>query len=202
MVLIRSARRSDTSSTATLSVAAFAHDELYCYLNPHKARYPDHFRDYFLRRHKLRLVDPTFHFLVAELEPGDDGYVGDGDNVVGYAIWTRKSPNPDAVAATTSWGQRRQRRTWAEFLYPRLPPRPSAVLRPLRPDHGANGAVAFCLGSVRGGPGAVASVQLGGRAGVSGEGDSVQTHGLWARSCEEGRSACDADGESAGGTGI
>ncbi|KAL9043786.1 MAG: hypothetical protein Q9214_003039, partial [Letrouitia sp. 1 TL-2023] len=116
MVLIRSARRTDTPSTATLSVAAFAHDELYCYLNPHKRRFPDHFRDYFLRRYKLRLADPTFHFLVAELEAGDEGYVregGDGDNVVAYAIWTRKSLNPslslDGVAAI-------RRQTWAEWV--------------------------------------------------------------------------------------
>lgn len=112
MVLIRSARRTDTPATATLSVAAFAHDELYCYLNPHKTSYPDHFRNYFLRRYKLRLVDPAFHFLVAELEPGDEGYVGeggDGDNVVGFAIWTCKSPSPspDSVAAS-------RRQTWAE----------------------------------------------------------------------------------------
>ncbi|KAI4157638.1 MAG: hypothetical protein LQ342_008122 [Letrouitia transgressa] len=114
MVLIRSARRTDTPATATLSVAAFAHDELYCYLNPHKTSYPDHFRNYFLRRYKLRLVDPAFHFLVAELEPGDEGYVGeggDGDNVVGFAIWTCKSPSPspDSVAAS-------RRQTWAEWV--------------------------------------------------------------------------------------
>lgn len=87
-------------------------------------------------------------------------------------------------------------------LHPRLPARPRVVLPQFSPDHGPRIAVAFCLGSVRAGPGAVASVQLGGRAGVSREGDSVQTHGLGAGYREEGRSARDADDESEGGTGV
>ena len=111
-MLIRPARRSECSQTATLSVAAFRDDELYRYLDPYQDQYPAHYRDYFLRRHKLRFVTPEYHFFVATLEEGDEGYeAGDeAEQVVGYSMWSRKGESDVAKR----WNRKQ---TWAECEY-------------------------------------------------------------------------------------
>lgn len=91
---IRPATLSDFSSTASMSVDAFWNDELYEYTNPWRSQYPDHFRDLFLRRHRLRYWSPGCVFYVAVTDLGHDVYPA--GRVVGYAIWERRGTSDAA----------------------------------------------------------------------------------------------------------
>lgn len=120
---IRRATPGDLSTTATFSVPAFMHDELYRFTYPFAARYPEDFRQYYLRKHKQRNAQPGYVFWVAILDPADEAEehapkqkaaqvddaplkgVGD-EKVVGYAIWHRYGQSEQAKC----W----QSQTWAE----------------------------------------------------------------------------------------
>ncbi|KAI4176996.1 MAG: hypothetical protein LQ348_005904 [Seirophora lacunosa] len=120
---IRRATPGDLSTTATFSVPAFIHDELYRFSYPFAARYPEDFRQYYLRKHKQRNAQAGYVFWVAILDPADEAEehapkqkaaqvddaplksVGD-EKVVGYAIWHRYGQSEQAK----SW----QSQTWAE----------------------------------------------------------------------------------------
>ncbi|KAL9012644.1 MAG: hypothetical protein Q9173_002599 [Seirophora scorigena] len=122
---IRRATPRDFSTTATFSVPAFIHDELYRFTNPFAARYPEDFRQYYLRKHKQRNALPGYVFSVAILDPADQAEEhapkqkaaqvdeaqqrNDGeDKIVGYAIWRRYGESEQAK----SW----QSQTWAEWF--------------------------------------------------------------------------------------
>lgn len=89
------AKPENFSSTASMSVDAFWNDELYVYTNTRRDQYPNHFRDLFLRRHRLRYWTPGYIFHVAVTDEGDDGHT-EGGTVVGYAIWERRGTNDAA----------------------------------------------------------------------------------------------------------
>ena len=86
---IRLATAHDVSETATLSVSAFADDELLEWMNPQRAAYPAHYRAAFLLRYQERFWSPNFVFYVAETDEGDEDWSGAAE-VVGYAIWSRR----------------------------------------------------------------------------------------------------------------
>ncbi|KAL8707719.1 MAG: hypothetical protein Q9220_007299 [cf. Caloplaca sp. 1 TL-2023] len=110
---------------ATFSAAAFADDELYGFTNPYLAEYPMSFRDYFLRKIRLRNVLPDHTFWVAVLDERDemtqaagdqshgsgsssqDVVAPDGEVVVGYADWSRYGDSDAAkqwqVQSWTDW---------------------------------------------------------------------------------------------------
>jgi len=92
---IRPATPADFSATASISTAAFWNDELYEYTNPWREQYPDHFRDFFLRRHRLRYWSPGFVFQVVVTDAGDKGHTP-GGTIVGYSIWQRKGTSEEA----------------------------------------------------------------------------------------------------------
>lgn len=94
---LRPATLADFSATASMSVDAFWNDELYVYTNPWRAQYPDHFRDLFLRRHRLRHWSPGFVFQVVETDEGDKGH-RPGGTIVGYAVWERRGTSDAAKA--------------------------------------------------------------------------------------------------------
>ena len=92
---IRPVTPEDFSSTASISVDAFWNDELYDYTNRWRAQYPDHFRDSFLRRHRLNYWSPSTTFHVAVTDHGDEGHVP-GGKVVGYSVWERRGSSVEA----------------------------------------------------------------------------------------------------------
>ena len=100
---LRPATLADLPATASMSVDAFWNDELYVYTNPWRTRYPDDFRDSFLRRNRRRYWSPDFICHVAVTDPGDEGHRS-GGRVVGYAVWERKGTSEEAKA----W----RRQTW------------------------------------------------------------------------------------------
>ncbi|KAL8926557.1 MAG: hypothetical protein Q9208_002884 [Pyrenodesmia sp. 3 TL-2023] len=69
---IRRAVPSDFPTTATFSVPAFLNDELYRFLFPFAAQYPEDFRNFFLQRHRRREVSPGQIYWVAVLDPIDE----------------------------------------------------------------------------------------------------------------------------------
>ncbi|KAL8647044.1 MAG: hypothetical protein Q9210_005790 [Variospora velana] len=122
---IRRATPGDLSITSTFSVPSFIHDELYQFTNPFAARYPEDFRQYYLRTHRQRNVLPGYVFWVATLDPADlpeergvenmEAQVDDArmkhdhdEKVVGYATWRRYGESEEA--------KRWQLQTWAEWL--------------------------------------------------------------------------------------
>ncbi|KAL8853029.1 MAG: hypothetical protein Q9221_002059 [Calogaya cf. arnoldii] len=62
---IRRAVASDFATAASISVSALAKDELYRYTNPYAGQEPSSFRDFLLRRVKLRNVLPGYVIWVA-----------------------------------------------------------------------------------------------------------------------------------------
>jgi hypothetical protein len=94
---LRPAEPSDFSATASMCVDAFWDDELYKYTNVWREQYPEHFRDHFLRRHRLRYWSAGHVFHVAVTDEGDIGqFPGEGEKVVGYAIWQRRGTSQTA----------------------------------------------------------------------------------------------------------
>ena len=86
---IRLATAHDVPATASLSVSAFANDELFEWMCPHRTVYPTHFRAHFLLRYQARFWSSDFVFYVAETDKCDDDWSGAAE-VVGYAIWSRR----------------------------------------------------------------------------------------------------------------
>ena len=94
---IRPATLADCSTTATLSVRGFENDELFEWMNPHRAKYPEHFRYYFLNRQHMRYWSPDQVFYVAVTDEQDHDWCG-VSQVVGYAIWQRQGDTEAARA--------------------------------------------------------------------------------------------------------
>ncbi|KAL8678737.1 MAG: hypothetical protein Q9186_004928 [Xanthomendoza sp. 1 TL-2023] len=69
---IRRAVNSDCPTTAAFSVAAFSKDYLYQCTHPYAVQNPTRFRNYFLRRQKLRNLLPGFITWVAIIDEEDD----------------------------------------------------------------------------------------------------------------------------------
>ncbi|KAL8691730.1 MAG: hypothetical protein Q9224_004108 [Gallowayella concinna] len=69
---IRRAVNSDFPTTAAFSVAAFSKDYLYQCTHPYAVQNPTRFRNYFLRRQKLRNLLPGFITWVAIIDEEDD----------------------------------------------------------------------------------------------------------------------------------
>ena len=108
---VRPAQLSDFPQTADIALAGFSQDELFDFTNPYKDKYPQDFRDWHFRQHRLRYWLPGFVVQVAVLEDTDTedheaqtvGGVGEkesgssgnrdgeraGEKVVGFAIWYR-----------------------------------------------------------------------------------------------------------------
>ncbi|CAL8585009.1 hypothetical protein XPA_010589 [Xanthoria parietina] len=121
---IRRAVTSDFPKAASISVAAFAKDELYHYTNPYAGQQQSSFRGFMLRRLKLRNVLPGYITWVAvttEIQDLQDGApdqeVGSergrrgeepDETVIGYAVWNRHGKS----AAARGW----QTQSWAEWL--------------------------------------------------------------------------------------
>lgn len=119
---IRRAVTSDFPKAASISVAAFAKDELYHYTNPYAGQQQSSFRGFMLRRLKLRNVLPGYITWVAvttEIQDLQDGApdqeVGSergrrgeepDETVIGYAVWNRHGKS----AAARGW----QTQSWAE----------------------------------------------------------------------------------------
>lgn len=102
---IRLAEPTDFSAAASMSVDCFWNDELYVYTNRWREQFPDHFRDFFLRRHRLQYWSPAYIFFVAVTDPGDHGHRL-GGRVVGYTVWQRKGTSEEAKRWQTGtyWG--------------------------------------------------------------------------------------------------
>ena len=94
----------DFSTTADISLYCYWQDELYDFTNAQKKRYPSHFRDSFLRRHRLNHNSPRFAFCVAVTDEGESGHT-EGGRVIGYAIWYRYG--------TSEQAQRRHKDTYS-----------------------------------------------------------------------------------------
>ena len=92
---IRLATAHDVPATASLSVSAFANDELFEWMSPHRAAYPTHFRAQFLLRYQTRFWSSDYVFYVAETDEGDKDWSGAAE-VVGYAIWSRRGNSETA----------------------------------------------------------------------------------------------------------
>ncbi|KAL8726130.1 MAG: hypothetical protein Q9181_006167 [Wetmoreana brouardii] len=125
---IRRATPLDSPTAATFSVPAFLTDELYQYTHPYAAENQISFRDFYLRRFKLRQVSPGYVVFVAIAESSDDrekyrpneaadphdnmgslqGECSTEEEVVGYAMWYRHGDSEEA--------KRWQTQSWAEFL--------------------------------------------------------------------------------------
>ncbi|MDI1484888.1 MAG: hypothetical protein OHK93_000022 [Ramalina farinacea] len=114
----RPATPADIPTIATISAAAFQNDELYNFTNPYFRTHQRNFRDYFLRRARIRFWTPGFVFYVAETDPwdspppprpppsspnpdndGDETIIrgAEGGEVVGYALY---HPHPPAGTRT------------------------------------------------------------------------------------------------------
>lgn len=123
---IRRAVSSDFPITASFSVPAFLDDELYRFLFPFAAQYPEDFRNFFLQRHRQRDLLPGQIYWIAVLDPTDGlkaHWVGhhdeesvdrkqaenhEGGRVVGFALWRRYGDSEEAK----QW----QTQTWAECM--------------------------------------------------------------------------------------
>ena len=106
---IRPATPDDFFYTASMSVDCFWNDELHEYINPKRGQYPSHYRDAFLRRHRLRYWSPEIVFYVAVTDPGDKDHLP-GGKVVGYSAWERKGTSEIAKSwRKYTWRGCRQR---------------------------------------------------------------------------------------------
>ena len=94
---IRPATLADCSTAATFSVPGFENDELFEWLNPRRAEYPEDFRCFFLRRYHMRYWSPDHVFYVAVTDEQDHEWSGESQ-VVGYAIWQRRGDTQAARA--------------------------------------------------------------------------------------------------------
>jgi hypothetical protein len=82
-------------------------DELFEYLCPRRKEYYSHFRDFFLRRQKMRLSTPGWVLRVAVTDAGDWGTEHKGGEIVGYAAWERIGNDPAALkwkSENSGWG--------------------------------------------------------------------------------------------------
>ncbi|KAI4262073.1 MAG: hypothetical protein L6R42_002742 [Xanthoria sp. 1 TBL-2021] len=122
---IRRAVASDFPTAASISVAAFAQDELYQYRYPYAGQQQSSFRDFFLRRLKLRNVLPGYIIWVAVTK--ESQYLKDGapdqalgsetgrtsedpgETIIGYAVWCRHGRSAEAGSwQTQSWVDSKQ----------------------------------------------------------------------------------------------
>lgn len=102
---LRSVTPEDFFYTASMSVDAFWNDELYVYTNARRGQYRNHFRDSFVRKHRMRYWTPGSVFQVAVTDEGDDGHTK-GGKVVGFATWERRGTSDVAKSwqKDTCWG--------------------------------------------------------------------------------------------------
>ncbi|KAL8647908.1 MAG: hypothetical protein Q9226_006233 [Calogaya cf. arnoldii] len=119
---IRRAVASDLATAASISVSALSTDELYRYTNPYAGQEPSSFRDFLLRRLKLRNVLPGYIIWVAVTDDVEDLKEGapnrelgsetgrrgkrPREQVIGYAVWYRHGKSAEAG--------RWQMQSWAE----------------------------------------------------------------------------------------
>ena len=81
---------------ATAGADAFADDNLFLFLRPHKFRYPTYLRSHFVRVLHQRINSPGLLGRVAVSDDNDDWYDESvGSEVLGYATWERHGKNID-----------------------------------------------------------------------------------------------------------
>ena len=86
---IRLINPADFSTTASVAVSSFSNDELFRWTNPYINQYPEHFRQFFLRKLKSRYWLPGCVIYVAVLDEADEARLHEG-RVIGYAVWVRQ----------------------------------------------------------------------------------------------------------------
>lgn len=120
----RPAQPTDIPTIATISARAFQSDELYNFTFPYFREHQRDFRDYFLRRTRLRYWTPGYVFYVAETDAGDhpvnsptnpdDAKRGGGgggeevegggeraEEVVGFALYNLQPPAGASLLASS-----------------------------------------------------------------------------------------------------
>jgi hypothetical protein len=91
------------SACATLTRAAFADDELFEWLLPHRFRYPEHWQQSLVNRLHKRMNSPGIVVLVALSDQEDEWWDGSvGPEVLGYTVWERNGKGGQDQAV---WGR-------------------------------------------------------------------------------------------------
>lgn len=109
---IRLIHPQDFSATASVAVSSFWGEETLSWVHRYKAEYPEDFRQFFLRKLKLRYWAIGCYIHVAVLNKGDKNYLYEGQ-VVGYAVWERQGESDMA----RKWRQPSLRRRKASCTY-------------------------------------------------------------------------------------
>ena len=94
---IRPLEPADLPRTADILAVAMLDDELFEYLCPARKEHYSDFRNFFLRRQKLRLSTPGWVLRVAVTDAGDWCAEDEGGRIVGYAAWERMGDDPDSL---------------------------------------------------------------------------------------------------------
>ena len=90
-------------SCATLSRAAFADDELFEWLRPHRFTYPAHWQQSLVNSLHMRMNTPRLAVQVAVSDQEDDWWDESvGSEVLGYAVWERNGKCSEDQAV---WGE-------------------------------------------------------------------------------------------------
>ena len=100
--------RSDHPSCASIGARAFLDDELFTYLAPHRHEHPRDFRNYILRRLKMRYTEQGMHGFVCvsdnldgrtRRDEASESSIPQKEVVMGYAFWNRIGTANDRIAA-------------------------------------------------------------------------------------------------------
>ena len=86
---IRPLLREDIPLLSSIASEVFWDDDLFAWLCPHRDRYADDFRAYFVRRYRIRCASLLSHMFVAETEETDAEWQG-SSQLVGGAVWERR----------------------------------------------------------------------------------------------------------------
>ena len=105
---LRPMTRSDHPSCASIGARAFLDDELFTYLAPHRHEHPRDFRNYILRRLKMRYTEQGMHGFVCvsdnldgrtRRDEASESSIPQKEVVMGYAFWNRIGTANDRIAA-------------------------------------------------------------------------------------------------------
>lgn len=90
----------DIPALADIATDAFWNDEVFAWIFPDRAQFPDDFKRYWVGLFRFHLYKPGWHCFVSETEGVDPMWSGQSD-LTGFAMWERRGYS----SVAKSWQQ-------------------------------------------------------------------------------------------------